>query len=97
MGWVLGAAVFGSFMLLGFSALVAQNSVDVTFKQEIYDGIHVIAVMTIGAFLALVKDIFNPRREIEVNDIIDLLDKISNAKQSNNNVEKLPQKRGRFQ
>lgn len=92
MGFVLGAAVVGSFSLLAYSAHVASAATDAVFKQEIYDGIHVITVMTIGAFLALVKDIFNPRREIEIEDIMQMLDKMFNVKSANIQDNKTPQK-----
>ena len=58
---ILGLLVFGS-ILFPTTFVIA----------DLYEQIFMILVMTIGAFLALAKDIFSPRREITIQEVMEL-------------------------
>ena len=72
-------ACYGILGLLVFGSILLPNTFSI---GDLYEQIFMILVMTIGAFLALAKDIFSPRREITIQEVMDLAKILS----GNNNV-----------
>ena len=75
---MMGFVVIGSFLLLGgmlVGALMFPDKLDV---KIVYDYLHTITIMSVGAFLALAKDILNPRREITINEVMELVKAMAN-------------------
>lgn len=80
MSHVIGYSVIACYAILGMAAYHALSIGDSAISRVIWDNIHVVIVMTVGAFLALAKDIFHPRREITMDDIMNLVNGLVDAK-----------------
>ena len=77
MGQVVGYSVIACYGILGMTVFVYMIDPNIKHGADILDNAHIIMVMTIGAFLALAKDIFNPRREITVSEVVDLVNQMN--------------------
>ena len=72
-------ACYGILGLFVFGALLVPGAIPLA---ELYEQIFMILVMTIGAFLALAKDIFSPRREITIEQVMELAKYMAGNNQS---------------
>ena len=77
---ILAFAIYGCFGLLSGFVIVAYYVNDIEFTKSVWDGVNNIVIMIVGGFLALIKEIFHPRREITVDNVIDLVNKMSEVK-----------------
>ena len=77
---MLAFTMYGSFALLGGFLVISHISEDSDFIKNVWDGVNNVIIMLVGGFLALIKEIFHPRREITIDNMIDLLNKITEAK-----------------
>lgn len=73
---VLAISVIGALSLLAIFGYIAFSTDNKVMIQNVWDGIHTVTIMIIGGFLTLVKEILNPRREIEMADLMNLADKM---------------------
>ena len=80
---MLAFTMYGSFALLGGFLVISHISNDADFIKNVWDGVNNVIIMLVGGFLALIKEIFHPRREITIDNMIDLLNKITDAKSGN--------------
>lgn len=77
---VLATSVLASFGLLGAMAIIAETTDNEELLTKIWDGVNTITIMVIGGFLALVKEILHPRREVSFEDMIKLAHVMGNKR-----------------
>lgn len=69
---VVAHAVMSCYIIMGiFAIMIFTHAPDIN-HIKIIENIFVVITITVGAFLALAKDIFNPRREIQMSEVMDL-------------------------
>lgn len=86
---ILTISAIGCLVILGIMVLTAVFIPNIVDAQVVFDSAHMIIVMVLGASLALAKDVLNPRREITIEQVIELADKIStNNNTTDNNQNK---------
>ena len=83
MASLLSYAVIGSFCLLAVVVVGSFLYPTILPISAITDHIFMVIVMVISAFLALAKDIFNPRREITIEELMALAKFMSESQTTN--------------